>query len=78
MNKQNTLLIRGLKIGVLHTLILITMDFKELYMNFNEEGHKHTLKVLHASLLEMISSNCMEKHLDKYHFNIISQFTSCQ
>jgi hypothetical protein len=49
------------------TLGLVTMDFKELYMSFMQEGKKHTLKGLTSSSPEIITSHHMEKLLKKGH-----------
>jgi hypothetical protein len=46
------------------TLGPITMDFKELYMSFTKEGHKHTLKGLKCDS-KIIISHHMEKLLKK-------------
>jgi hypothetical protein len=54
------------------------MDFKELYMSFTKEGHKHTLKGLKSYFLEIIISHHMEKLLKKGHLGIISQFNAIQ
>jgi hypothetical protein len=54
------------------TLGPITMDFKDLYMSFTKEGHKHTLKGITSSSLEIITSHHMEKLLKKGHSGIIA------
>jgi hypothetical protein len=56
----------------------ITMDFKELYMSFNKEGHQYTLKGIQEGSLKIIISHCMEKLLKKGHFDIIAQFNAIQ
>jgi hypothetical protein len=47
-------------------------------MNFNNEGHKHTLKGLHVGSLEIIFSHHMEKILKKGHLVVIGQFNAIQ
>ena len=53
------------------TLGLITMDFKELYMGFMQEGQKHTFKELTSGSPKIISFHHMEK-LKKGHVNVIA------
>jgi hypothetical protein len=54
------------------TLGPITMDFKDLYMRFTKEGHKHTLKGITSGSPEIITSHHMEKLLKKGHSSIIA------
>jgi hypothetical protein len=67
-----------LRVEWLQTLGLVTMDFKELYMSFTKEGHKHTLKGLKSNSSKLSSSHYMENLLKKGHSNIISQFNAIQ
>lgn len=57
-----------------HTLGHVTMDFKELYMVFNKEGHEHALKGIKFDSLEIINSRRMEKLLEKGHSDFTAQF----
>lgn len=49
----------------LHTFGPITMDLKDLYRRFNKEGHKHIIKGITFSSLEIMTSHHMEKLLKK-------------
>jgi hypothetical protein len=42
----------------LRTLGLITMDFLELYMSFQKDGHSYTLKGLKAGSPEIVTPTC--------------------
>jgi hypothetical protein len=57
----------------LRTLGPILMDFKDLTMQFDQEGHQYKIQGIIASSPEIISSHCMEKMLKKGHFGVISQ-----
>jgi hypothetical protein len=54
----------------------ITMDFKELYMSFNKEGHPYNLNGIQLDSHEIINYHCMETLLKKGLFSIISQFNA--
>jgi hypothetical protein len=56
----------------LHTLGPITMDFKDLYMSFQQDGHHYTFQGIMTGSLKIVSSHCMEKLLKKGHSSIIS------
>ena len=49
----------------LRTLGPILMDFKELTMQFDQEGHQYKFQGITAGSPEVISSHCMEKLLKK-------------
>jgi hypothetical protein len=57
----------------LRTLGPIIMDFKELTMQFDEEGQQYKFQGITTGSPEIISSHCMEKMLKKGHSGIISQ-----
>eukprot|EP00253_Pinus_taeda_P027550 PITA_27550 len=61
-----------------HTLGPITMDFQELYMNFKQNDHMHTLHGLQAGASSIINSHRMEKLLKKVHHGVIAQFNAIQ
>jgi hypothetical protein len=54
----------------------ILMDFKELTMQFNQEGQQYKFQGITTSCPEIISSHRMEKILKKGHSDIISQLHS--
>jgi hypothetical protein len=56
----------------------ILMDFKELTMQFDQEGEKYKFQGIIIISLEIISSHCMEKILKKGHSGFISQLHSIQ
>jgi hypothetical protein len=56
---------------ILRTLGPITMDFHKLYMRLNKCVLKCTLKGLRSNASKTISSHCMDKLLNKGHFDII-------
>ena len=60
------------------TLGTITMYFKELYLNFYQKSHIHTLKHIQAGSLEIISSHRMEKLFKKGHSSVVAQFNAIQ
>jgi hypothetical protein len=62
----------------LRTLGPIVMDFKELTMQFQQEGKKYQFKGIIAGSLEIISSHRMEKILKKGHSTIVAQLHSIQ
>jgi hypothetical protein len=62
----------------LHTLGPITMDFKDLTMQFQQEGQQYKFQGITTGSLEIISSHHMEKLLKKGHSGIISQLHSIQ
>jgi hypothetical protein len=62
----------------LRTLGPILMDFKELTMQFQQEGQKYQFQGLTVGSPEIISSHHMENILKKGHSGIISQLHSIQ
>ena len=56
----------------LRTLDPILMDFKELTMQFDQEGHQYKFQGITASSHEIISSHRMEKLLKKGHSGVIT------
>jgi hypothetical protein len=54
------------------------MDFKELTMQFDQEGHQYKFQGITASSPEVISSHHMEKLLKKAHSDVISQLHAIQ
>jgi hypothetical protein len=57
----------------LRTLGPILMDFKELTMQFDQEGHQYKFQGITIGSPEIISSHRMEKMLKKGHSGVISQ-----
>ena len=62
----------------LHTLGPITMDFKDLTMQFQQEGKKYKFQGITTGSLELIISHYIERLLKKGHSSIISQIHSIQ
>jgi hypothetical protein len=62
----------------LRTLGPILMDFKELTMQFNQEGQKYNFQGIIFGSPEIISSHHMENMLKKGHSGIISQLHAIQ
>jgi hypothetical protein len=62
----------------LRTLGPILMDFKELTIQFNQEGHQYKFQGITISSPEIISSHRMEKMLKRSHSNVISQLHAIQ
>jgi hypothetical protein len=62
----------------LRTLGPSLMDFKELTMQFDQEGQKYKLQGITDSSLEIISSHRMEKMLKKGHYGVIAQLHAIQ
>jgi hypothetical protein len=60
----------------LHTLGPILMDFKDLTMQFQQEGQQYKFQGITTGSPEIISSHCMEKLLKKGHSGIIAQLHS--
>jgi hypothetical protein len=60
----------------LRTLGPILMDFKELTMQFQQEGQRYHFQGHTVGSSKIISSHHMEKILKKGHYGIISQFHS--
>jgi hypothetical protein len=56
----------------------ILMDFKELTMQFDQEGQKYKFQHITTSSLEIISSHRMEKLLKKGHCGVIAQLHAIQ
>ena len=57
----------------LRTLGPILMDFKELTMKFDQEGHQYKFQGIIVGSPAVISSHRMEKMLKKGHFGVIFQ-----
>jgi hypothetical protein len=62
----------------IRTLGPILMDFKELTMQFHQEGQQYKFQDITIGSSEIISSHRMEKMLKKGHFGIITQVHSSQ
>jgi hypothetical protein len=62
----------------LRTLGPILMDFKDLTMQFDQEGHQYKFQGITAGSPEIISSHCMEKLLKKHHSGLIAQLHAIQ
>jgi hypothetical protein len=62
----------------LRTLGPILKDFKDLSMQFDQEGHKYKFQGITTSSPEIISSHCMEKLLKKGHSSVITQLHAIQ
>jgi hypothetical protein len=60
------------------TLGPITMDFKDLTMQFQHKGHKYKFQGIITFSSEIIISHCKENLLKKFHAGIISQHHSIQ
>ena len=62
----------------LRTLGPIIMDFKELTMEFDQEGHQYRFQGIIVGSPDIISSHCMENLLKKGHSRVISQLHAIQ
>jgi hypothetical protein len=62
----------------LRTLGPILMDFKELTMQFHQEGQQYKFQGIIVGSPEIISSHRMEKLLKKGHSSIIAQLHAIQ
>jgi hypothetical protein len=62
----------------LRTLGPILMDFKELTMQFNQEGQQYKFQGTIIGSPEIISSHRMEKMLKKVHYGVIAQIHAIQ
>jgi hypothetical protein len=62
----------------LRTLGPILMDFKELTIQFNQEGHQYKFQGIIFGSPEVISSHRMEKLLKKGHSGVIAQLHAIQ
>jgi hypothetical protein len=60
------------------TLGPITMDFKELTIQFHQEGQQYKFQGIIAGSSKIIDLQHMEKLLKKGHFDIISQLHAMQ
>jgi hypothetical protein len=60
------------------TLGPILMDFKELTMKFDQEGHQYKFQGITVGSPEIISSHHMENLLKKGHSDVISQLHAIQ
>jgi hypothetical protein len=49
------------------------VDFKELTMQFDQEGHQYKFQGIIVGSPEIISSHRMEKLLKKGHYGVIAQ-----
>jgi hypothetical protein len=56
----------------------ILMDFKELTMQFDQEGQQYKFQVITVGSPKIISSHHMEKMLKKGHSSVISQLHAIQ
>jgi hypothetical protein len=63
---------------LLRTLGPILMDFKELIMQFDQEGQQYKFQGITGSSPKSISSHHMEKLLKKGHSSVISQLHAIQ
>jgi hypothetical protein len=70
----------GIVLGAdwLRTLGPILMDFKDLTMQFDQEGHQYKFQGITVGSLEIISSHRMEKLLKKGHSGVIAQLHAIQ
>ena len=62
----------------LRNLGLILMDFKELTMKFDQEGHQYKFQGITVGSPEIISSHRKEKMLKKGHYGVIAQIHAIQ
>jgi len=62
----------------LRTLGPILMDFKDLTMQFDQEGHQYKFQGITTGSPEIISSHSMEKLLKKGHYGVITQLHAIQ
>jgi hypothetical protein len=62
----------------LRTLGPILMDFKELNMQFDQEGQQYKFQGITTGSPKIISSHRMEKLLKKCHSGVISQLHAIQ
>jgi hypothetical protein len=62
----------------LRTLGPILMDFKDLTMQFDQEGHQYKFQGITVGSPEIISSHRMEKMLKKGHSGVIAQLHAIQ
>jgi hypothetical protein len=62
----------------LMTLGPILMDFKDLTMKFDQEGHQYKFQDITSGSPEIISSHRMEKMLKKGHSGVIAQLHAIQ
>jgi hypothetical protein len=62
----------------LRTLGPILMDFKDLTMQFDQEGHQYKFQGITTGSPEIISSHRMEKILKKGHSGVIAQLHAIQ
>jgi hypothetical protein len=62
----------------LRTLGPILMDFKDLTMQFDQEGHQYKFQGITSGSPEIISSHRMEKLLKKGHSGVIAQLHAIQ
>jgi hypothetical protein len=56
----------------------ILMDFKELTMQFDQEGHQYKFQGINTGSPDIISSHRMEKLLKKGHSSVIAQLHAIQ
>ena len=54
------------------------MDFKDLTMQFDQEGHQYKFQGITIGSPDIISSHCMEKLLKKCHSGVIAQLHAIQ
>ena len=67
-----------LGVEYLQTLVIVIMDFKELYLSFTKESHNTPSKSLQSGYSKIIISHHMEKLLKKGYCGIISQLNAIQ
>jgi len=62
----------------IRTLGPILMNFKDLTMKFDQEGHQYKFQGITVGSLDIISSHRMENMLKKGHFGVITQLHAIQ
>jgi hypothetical protein len=62
----------------LRTLGPILMDFKDLTMQFDQEGHRYKFQGINSGSPKIISAHRMEKMLKKGHSGVITQLHTIQ
>jgi hypothetical protein len=60
------------------TIVPILMDFKELTLQFQQEGHLYKFQGIIIGSPEIINTQCMETLLKKGHSDVITQLHSIQ
>ena len=49
----------------LQIVVLVTMDFNHLYKKFTKDAHKHNIKRITSSSVKFMTSQCLEKSMNK-------------